>query len=570
MPGEQSAPSAGISSSVAVFLLLTSVCFFLSLSTSDSLLGQHGAIAGMHSNRLRVSSYIPEQKSITFCSYIPDIAMLCVMSIGIVVMVVFIVKQRDLTDEDGELSARHKHHRKYSLLGIVAFFIAVCILGANYIAVEVSCVDRWANCDQKEVYMVNVFELIFRIVFVLFASCEIIVCWMLESRKFKPHPWVWQGLAVVQAANVALWFDSVLEESHHRIEDDAHSFNAYFTLCNATRENRTDYDSCTEWSIAPRWFVISSPFLYPMTIEFSLLVSETFLDKVIGTNAGEGTSNSNQGNTVNALLRRFVLWFINFFSHSDNNNNNPDEGTPLVPRQSHNSSCSKMCILISGIINIVYFVISILVFVGVQLNTSRENALHLQVFSDAYTVCSVVYLLFCIICCAVGILSCQTLTCEHSHTSFLEYLLLFSTSGVLYISIKRIMAFIDNDQTSGLVSAYFITAFLDMIQALLQIVFYFYAKDVKLQLISHSGHTDGPTRLCMHVLKNILKVISISNLVLWICDSVLLPEMNTSITPSNYVIEQWPVFDNVVIPLAIFFRFNSALLFWCIGIDEPH
>jgi len=109
-----------------------------------------------------------------------------------------------------------------------------------------------------------------------------------------------------------------------------------------------------------------------------------------------------------------------------------------------------------------------------------------------------------------------------------------------------------------------------MIQALFQIVFYFYAKDIKLQLISHSRHTVVATRVCVHVLKNILKVISISNLVLWICDSVLLPEMNTSITPSNYVIEQWPVFDNVVIPLAIFFRFNSALLFWCIGIDEAH
>jgi len=65
---------------------------------------------------------------------------------------------------------------------------------------------------------------------------------MTEDVNFNPSQWVWHGLAVVQAANVALWFDTVLSESNHRIHENVGSFDAYFTFCKprGTSSNQSD------------------------------------------------------------------------------------------------------------------------------------------------------------------------------------------------------------------------------------------------------------------------------------------------------------------------------------------
>jgi len=136
---------------------------------------------------------------------------------------------------------------------------------------------------------------------------------------------------------------------------------------------------------------------------------------------------------------------------------------------------------------------------------------------------------------------------------------------VLFQSSKRIAGFIFNNKTSSdWIAAYYFTEFEDMTQALLQIMFYYYAKDVINDLGQHTNTISTVAKV-----KNSMTVISISNFFLWIIASFIYPEMSTTITPSTDTIdlESWPVYDNVVNPLAIFFRFNSALLFLCIRID---
>ena len=594
MPREQSTSSVGVSSSVAVFLSITSVCCILSLSATENpdekQDNRTGTSGGTHMDWFGAPDYTPVRKSIRFSSYVPKIAMLCVMSIGIVAMVVFAFKRRKLTSSDVKSSSRHKLHGKYSFWSITAFFIGVCSLGIDYVVVELSCVGQWTYCDY-DIFLINLSEVIFRIVLVVFASCETLVCWMIKDLNFKPSQWVWHGLAVVQAANIAFWFDSVLKESQHRIEENVDSFDAYFTFC---KTNQSDA-WCSESSIAAQLFIWSSPLLYPITIEFSLLVSETFLDKVIGAksrnfdeNAAEGTSNNSQGNEVdhdalaenrsyfNILWRWVISPFTNVLYLYNNANNSPNERTPMLQNtnenvvaesmpDSTNSSSSKIFILISVITNVVYVVLSILIFIGYKFKKSQTNILQSQVYNDFFVVYAIVYNLFCIIGCAVGIQSCRKFRHQPTHTSFLEYLLLFSTSGVLLQSFKRLMAFAANDVTSRWVSAYCMLEVLDILQALLQIVLYYNAKDVKLQIINDGEQPVSSTRVV--VFKNIMLVISISNFATWISDSFLLPEMSTSITPTNYFIEQWPVFDNVANPILIFFRFNSALLFRCVGRD---
>ena len=113
---------------------------------------------------------------------------------------------------------------------------------------------------------------------------------------------------------------------------------------------------------------------------------------------------------------------------------------------------------------------------------------------------------------------------------------------------------------SGWNVVYGTAEFLDIVQVLLQIVLYYYAKDIKLP-------TNADTNATVDVFRNIMLVLSITNFCIWIYDSFFEPGMDTYVMPSKYTIEPWPVIDNVVTPIAIFFRFNSALLFWCLRTD---
>jgi len=121
-------------------------------------------------------------------------------------------------------------------------------------------------------------------------------------------------------------------------------------------------------------------------------------------------------------------------------------------------------------------------------------------------------------------------------------------------------AFTDNSEVSGWIPVYDTAEILDIVEAPLQIVFYFYAKDALPQLINDDGHYDTGT-----VFKTTIIILSIGNFTEWFINSFLYANLNVSITPFRYSIEQWPVFDNAVNPISIFFRFNSALLFWCVG-----
>ena len=210
--------------------------------------------------------------------------------------------------------------------------------------------------------------------------------------------------------------------------------------------------------------------------------------------------------------------------------------------------------------------LTILVFVGYKLIDRPGIESQLQTFDDIFTGYSVFYDIFSAICCVVGIVSCRSFHRPHSHTSFLEYFLLLATAGVLLQSMKRVVAFITNapSVTSMLVS-FVACGVLDIVQSLLQIVFYYFAKDVKLKPFDNGGVADNAT--CVTAFKTVLVVVSINNVAMWLSDSFLIPEILPGITPSNYVTEVWPVFDNAVTPITIFFRFNSALLFWCIGTD---
>ena len=546
MPDEQKTTSICIASSVAVFLILTSICIILSLSTGS----------GDETNDK--TSYV----RIEVANYVPNIAMFCVMSIAIVAMVVFIVRREKMTSREqaSQLTSRHICHRNFSLFSLTAFFVGGIIFHLDYILFEFACITRWTDCG-AEIYVLNIFQVIFHIAGLIFISCETIICWVMKHFSFKQSSWFWHGLAVVLAANIAQWFDALLEEADSRMKNNSNVFDMYFTLCNETSQNRSlSVNSvCSKSSSMAQWFGWSVPVLFPFTIEFFLLVSENFLDRSIGAESRRNQKaeeiNSNQGNDTTNTLED------NDTPSAGQPNRLVDEDTPLLNRNSNRentlpSSDSvgwKIFIMVTGFINVMYLVLSVIV----SLNHRTGSIDQSQTIDNVFTTHVTIYYLFSIFCSIAGFTSCRKFQRQRLRTSFLEYLLLFSTSGVLLQSIKRMVAFTASNEASGWIPVYEMAEILDIIEAPLQILFYFYARDVIPQFNNHSGA----------MFKTIIIAISISNITEWAINSFLYANLNISITPFRYSIEQWPVFDNAVNPISIFFRFNSALLFLCIGMN---
>jgi len=566
MPAAQR--TVGISSSVAVFLLITAICCVLSLSSRELHDLDDDNCSSSHTTNIVVSSYVPNN------------ALICVMLTGIIAMIIFVCKKGELTASNSgcELTRRHELHRKYSFYSIAIFFVGVCTLDMNYLLVEFFCISNWFDCRHidKEYFRANVVLIIFHTVGMAFAFFEIVVCWMIRNVNFNRSQLVWHLLAVVQAANITVWFHSLLTEAYNRIEARHHSIDAYFSFCdNATLSN--DTFMCDKSSIVTRWFLISAPVLFPVTIEFNILVIETLLDRsrLIEPERDNFIENTQEGDDYEE-------------------NEDPDEGTPLLHGQSNTEtnligSKSKIFTSIFVIVNVVYLLLSVVVFLGCKYYKLDNQ---LKYFNDIYTVFKSVYHLFLISCSVVGMISSMGLKRQqHTHISFLEYILLFAMSGVLFQSVKRIVAFSVNRKSSAiasLVSAYYMTDLLDLIQVTSQTVFYYYVKDVKPQLSNtpqnqrlrptsvcspdnaspvsgHDEHFSRAQRRSVDIFKNIIFIMAIGNFVKWIIDSFLYPDMMAYITPTkDYVIDSWPVFDNVMIPIYIFFRYNSAMLFWCI------
>jgi len=254
MPAAQK--SVGISSSVAFFLLIVSICCVLSISSYPDGRSLYRPITK------NISNHDQKRLEIDNPDYVPNIALICVMLTGFIAMVVFVCKKGTLTDstEGCHLTTRNDLHRKYSFRGIAILFIGVCTLYMNYLRVEFSCRSNWFHCSGY--FLDNVVVTIFHIVSIVFAIFELVICWTMQNMKFKSPQLVWHLVAFLMAANITVWFNSLLKESYDRNEDHDPSLNAYFSFCyNITFENESYPFSCSDTSSIARWFLLSAPIL---------------------------------------------------------------------------------------------------------------------------------------------------------------------------------------------------------------------------------------------------------------------------------------------------------------------
>jgi len=183
-------------------------------------------------------------------------------------------------------------------------------------------------------------------------------------------------------------------------------------------------------------------------------------------------------------------------------------------------------------------------------------------YLDAFMIYRLVYWVTLTLLAAVGIVVVvRYFASEPRNLNGFEHLVIVSCIGPIVQSILTIVADV---QTEGLLlplNMFLAEAIFNIIQICAQLAFFGHIKSMK---TCENIENNNCSRL---ILKGIIWCFAVSNFALWVEDSFI--ETRSSVTSwQKQYFEQWPLLYNIFNPLALVFRFNSALLFLNILFDK--
>ena len=255
---------------VALFIVLTSLSIVLSLYTA-------------------ISEHFK-----TGYADVPQIVVLIIMMVGMILMITFLIrvrKQREVIDMDDRDVRRHYCHTFMSLTGIVFFYAQSIILDVNHLIAGFDCLPNWSLCDNRYVVRYHVVDLIFHVFKPVFMGLQCAICFIMVHYSLARNAWIVHGVAIVQSANIAICFQSILMESYAHHHETSLEINFLSTSCWHHEQNNSWSDCPTSTNDTTeccwpkdnqllRWIESSGPSLYPVAIELSVLVGEIMLEKL--------------------------------------------------------------------------------------------------------------------------------------------------------------------------------------------------------------------------------------------------------------------------------------------------
>lgn len=539
-------------SAVVLFVLFTCPCIILSLYT-----------------------VISEHFKTTYVD-IPQHLMIGLMVAGLLLMTFLPTLDRadqfDMTDTHAR---RRFYHMCASLSGIAIFYTEGSIFNINHIIAEFDCLTTWSNCENGYIIRYHITDLVFHLVRLIFMGSECVVCVVLAFYTLPHNALVMYSVAIIQSANIAICFQTIVSESYAHHHNTSLEINLLSTSC-WTQEHNNSWSDCpisssnhtTDccWPLDNhllRWLESSNPLLYPIVIEFSLLVGEVMLGKLYKgqqtkDNGGNTTANEDavQGDGQEAVDGR----------PSCNDANGVTDGTP---DDHHNITdtllLSTLCHLIRSlrrplkrrlffllvvlpVVNVLFFILFVYVG-GVTLNVLNKPIIDIHEYS-----LMLVGSLLAVICTAVGLYVTSRHPFRHSpeHISSLDYLTLFCSAGAFLLTMKRMIVSIFINESV----VYIIAPLFTVVQLVLQVVFLYRAKDVDLEPAAATSQDRNRlwTKVKIYVFMFVMCFMCVFNLSVWSAESVSPPKIKMEPV-------EWKTFNNIVGPVNIFFRFSSTLLF---------
>ena len=475
--------------------------------------------------------------------------------------------------------------RNIRLFGIVPFFYAILVFDVFLLIASWNCYDAWIACSSGVVRAENIVDLARPVIRTVYLFTEVTICVNFNATDFHRNKLLLAGLAIVQAANLSCWLDALLIESSMFSSDRFIPTYREISQCfNETGINVSEhYVHCVSRTTGEYKLLESaSPYLFPFTVEFLLLVTECLLDLFFREAGGvestkstlqtttdrsvtgsETTTSRGRTNIEKQLQLGTVASSSDFVQFIITNNcqensqqtqdvrtdDNADMGCNLA------TSCSRCPSLFIAYVMLTFPSIFFIIFAIYNLSIGEVT------YRDMFIDYRILYWLMLSLAALVGYRASRCFPSGPRNLNSFEYLAMFSCTGSI---VQSVLAIVDDVHTLGFLAPLtmsFIESICSIMQICIQLAFYLHAKSVK---------TDGNEANSRHrslILTGVVWFFAVSNFALWLENSFIVAGSSSTSWQKQYF-DNSPLIYNIFSPLALLFRFNSALLFLNVLFDR--
>src|SRR6218665_1107656 len=230
-------------------------------------------------------------------SSVAQITLIFCMIAGLIVILYLFVFHRKITLEvrqaSHNVSTRTQQvniilSKSLSVVGMSFFFPFACTLHLCYIVAATTCDAQWRTLSKlcsAEVFETYLVDVLYHLTRIVFTGAELLFCLQFRKTCFTSHPLPRLGLMLIMAVNIALWFESLIRETEDRVAVDEINLGKVHAFCTVTPVNESYNETIrlqqclNETSGIQKMCRDATSFLYPFTIEFSLLVGEFMAHK---------------------------------------------------------------------------------------------------------------------------------------------------------------------------------------------------------------------------------------------------------------------------------------------------
>lgn len=563
-------------------------------------------------------------------SGLDTLALIIYMFAGLVIMISLLIRKDVTVSEPAESTGSSESGRdSMGLVGLCAFFVLGSLRDVFQITAALDCALVWSGCER--LYFTFVVHVLFHATRIAFVGTETLFCVVFNKKTFRDRIAIRYGLMTLQAANVSLWFDALLQESVRLFDSPSQSSREIIDVdCVGNATNVTDnvircfHQNTTLYSVIED--VIDPTFL-PFTIEFMLLAwegvghcffhcaaSQQFTDVASSQGHVNGDENIESSDTEDQnredSYRQDLSTERGLSLRSDNAEHNsrrnylsvshapssfrigpihierntaraaeststqsllaPEdalERSPLLPhrepaitlnrRHSRVNLCSHAWMLLVFANGLLLCVFTFLCqyLSPKAVDSVKSVALYFLLFNW-------ILMTFAVF---IGYACSGNFQVEGRRRPFssMSYLLLLSSFGPTAYNVFTCIAVLSpsqsQDPSSRSSELYVALEVLNTIHIYFQLSFSFYAERVR---PDPADQSNSPT-----VFRAIVLYLAVTNGFLWLSATVGGYEFSGSHGKSGQVLQMiyfgsrsWGIVYNVVVPLLLFFRFNSCIL----------
>lgn len=494
------------------------------------------------------------------------------MLVGLLVMILFFNFRRrllvvrranseDLTDTERD---------NLTLIGIVIFYLLVCVLDMFHIIASLNCQEVWASCSNRDIFFGFVVEVFFHAARIVYLGVKTTFCITFHRSTFKDEVLTRYGLMFLQAVNISLWFDALIQESSELSGQEKQRVDTYNHECHINGTNVSiDVLECLAHNntIYSNTETVVTTICLPFTIEFTLLVGELlgFCFYHCGSQAPLNTAEQHRlpnGLVTNSLQCDDILGSDSV--GLDAGVALPDENSPLL-RHTDNRSFSSSTLFVQLW---TCFVIVINVLNCVFTFLCKMQSTHTAGYKSVAFYFLFTYWIGMTIAVLTGYYVSKSFRVRGHRISFssMDYLLLLTSFGPLaYNAFTCIAAYgheaVANDNVYVTTSFYVTMQVFNAIQVHLQTAFSLYAARIAVE--------DKQRRTPeARIFKAVILYLAVSNGSLWFTGTVggyefggLQVGDGLSLQAAYFGRGAWAIIYNIVVPLLLFYRFNSCLVF---------